>query len=389
MLYLKQSTASQSVVIGPFVDDTDGATAETGLTIASTDIKLSKAGGTMASKNSGGGTHDANGWYTITLDATDTATVGTLQVSCKVAGALAVFHEYHVLEEAVFDALFAASAAGPLQSTVAGRTLDVTAGGAAGIDWGNVENQSTSVSFSNTTIDTVDVVAGHTPQTGDNFARLGAPSGVSISADIADLPTVAEFEARTLVASAYFDPAADTVANVTTVGTVSGSVTLGNGAHGGVAAVLTLERLIVASTTSNEPAIIATGNGTGAGMELVGGSMQAGLVARADGSSQSYIGGAPGIASLGDGTIDIDATDIAQILALLDDPRTEPSQGAPPVNPDLATKIDYLYKAWRNKKTQTADTMSVFDDAGTTVDHKATVSDDGTTATVGEVGTGP
>ena len=97
MLFLKQSTASQSVLIGPFVDSTDGDTAETGLSIANTDIKLSKNGGTMASKNSGGATHDAGGWYTITLDATDTNTVGRLQLSCKVAGALAVFAEFQVL----------------------------------------------------------------------------------------------------------------------------------------------------------------------------------------------------------------------------------------------------------------------------------------------------
>jgi hypothetical protein len=36
-----------------------------------------------------------------------------------------------------------------------------------------------------------------------------------------DPPTNAEFEARTLVAANYFDPAADTVANVTTVGSVT------------------------------------------------------------------------------------------------------------------------------------------------------------------------
>jgi hypothetical protein len=70
------------------------------------------------------------------------------------------------------------------------------------------------------------------------------------------------------------------------------------------------------------------------------------------------------------------------VLSLLDDARSEPGQGAPPVNPDAMTKLDYLYKAWRNKKTQTATTFSLFDDAGTTVDHKATVSDDGTTATI-------
>ena len=36
------------------------------------------------------------------------------------------------------------------------------------------------------------VLSGHTPQTGDSFARLGAPAGASIAADIADVPTVAE-----------------------------------------------------------------------------------------------------------------------------------------------------------------------------------------------------
>lgn len=77
------------------------------------------------------------------------------------------------------------------------------------------------------------------------------------------------------------------------------------------------------------------------------------------------------------------------VLAMLDDPRAEPGQGAPAVNADMATKLDYIYKAWRNKTEQTATTLSVYDDAGTTVDHKSTVSDDATTATKGEIVTGP
>jgi hypothetical protein len=81
--------------------------------------------------------------------------------------------------------------------------------------------------------------------------------------------------------------------------------------------------------------------------------------------------------------------DIPAILAMLDDPRTEPGQGAPAVNPDAMTKLDYIYKAWRNKTEQTATTLSLYDDAGTTVDQKATVSDDATTATKGEIGAGP
>ncbi len=64
-------------------------------------------------------------------------------------------------------------------------------------------------------------------QTGDSYARLGAPAGASVSADIADVPTVSEFNARTLVAASYFDPTTD-------------DVFLGNGAHGGAAATFTL-----------------------------------------------------------------------------------------------------------------------------------------------------
>ena len=55
----------------------------------------------------------------------------------------------------------------------------------------------------------VNSLAGHTAQTADHTAA------------IADVPTVAEFNARTLAAAAYFDPAADTVANVTTVATTT------------------------------------------------------------------------------------------------------------------------------------------------------------------------
>ena len=109
-MFLKQSTASQEVVIGPFLDEDDGKTAETGLTISNTDIRLSKAGANIVAKNSGGGTHDELGFYQITLDATDTNTVGELLIAVHESGALPVFKYCYVLEEAIYDALFAASA---------------------------------------------------------------------------------------------------------------------------------------------------------------------------------------------------------------------------------------------------------------------------------------
>jgi len=47
-------------------------------------------------------------------------------------------------------------------------------------------------------------------------------AAANMDTQLADIPTVAEFNARTLVAASYFDPATDTVANVTTVATLTG-----------------------------------------------------------------------------------------------------------------------------------------------------------------------
>lgn len=83
------------------------------------------------------------------------------------------------------------------------------------------------------------------------------------------------------------------------------------------------------------------------------------------------------------------SADIASLIGALISAASEPGQGAPAVNASRVTKIDYLYKAWRNKVTQDATTFKVFADDGSTVDHKATVSDDGTTFTRGEIASGP
>lgn len=75
--------------------------------------------------------------------------------------------------------------------------------------------------------------------------------------------------------------------------------------------------------------------------------------------------------------------------ALNTDTYSEPAQGTPGATISLAAKINYLYKAWRNKTTQTSTTYSLFNDDAATVDHKATTSDDGTTFSKSEVTSGP
>ena len=71
------------------------------------------------------------------------------------------------------------------------------------------------------------------------------------------------------------------------------------------------------------------------------------------------------------------------------DTYAEPGQGTPAATTTLAAKIGWLYKAWRNKKLQTSSQLSLLNDDAVTVDQKATVSDDMTTTTIGEMVSGP
>jgi hypothetical protein len=88
---LDHATAGQRVPLGPFLSDTDGKTPLTGLTIANTDIKVWKNGGTsLVNKSSGGATHMANGVYYATLDATDTNAAGPLVLFVHMSGALPI-----------------------------------------------------------------------------------------------------------------------------------------------------------------------------------------------------------------------------------------------------------------------------------------------------------
>lgn len=110
VVYLKQSTSSQEILLGPFLDETDGITALTSLTINNTDIDIWKTGATaFASKNSGGATHISDGMYYATLDATDTNTLGSMIVFIKATGALPVRHEFVVLAANIYDSLIGAT----------------------------------------------------------------------------------------------------------------------------------------------------------------------------------------------------------------------------------------------------------------------------------------
>jgi len=108
-VWLKQNTAI-TFRMGPFVDSTDGFTPETLLTITQPDVRVSKAGAAFAQKSdTGGATHDENGWYSIPLNATDTNTLGLFSVAIYEVGALPVWRDFMVVPANVYDSLVGGS----------------------------------------------------------------------------------------------------------------------------------------------------------------------------------------------------------------------------------------------------------------------------------------
>ena len=103
--WLRQSTAVD-IGIGPFVDSTDGVTAETALTISQADVRLKKNNGAWAQKNdTNSATHEEAGWYEVPLNTTDTNTLGILLVAVGESGALPVWREFLVVPASIYDAL--------------------------------------------------------------------------------------------------------------------------------------------------------------------------------------------------------------------------------------------------------------------------------------------
>lgn len=80
----------------------------------------------------------------------------------------------------------------------------------------------------------------------------------------------------------------------------------------------------------------------------------------------------------------------AEVLDVLNvDTFAQPGQGDPPATTTFRLMVAYLYKWARNRRTQTSSQESFYNDDASTIDHKRTVADDGTTASKGEIVTGP
>lgn len=264
-MMLKQSIAV-NVTVGPFVDDSDGKTAETGLTISQADCQLSKNSGAFAQKNDAtAATHLGNGFYKIPLNATDTGTLGDLMISINEGGALPVWRECRVLPANVYDSLFGGSDALQVDAveisgdSTAADNLEAAADG-TGYNLGGGSVVAASVTAAVTTdaasrtasqadvsalatsaalaaVDTVvDAIkiktdalpadpAGVSNLPSEPLDAVGIRTAVGLTlanldTQIGAIPTVSELNARTIPSADYFDPVTDQV-DVGSVGWVS------------------------------------------------------------------------------------------------------------------------------------------------------------------------
>ena len=167
--YLQANTAVD-VLIGPFVDDTDGKTAETGLTIT---VDVSKNGQALAAKNDATApTHDAagtvDGYYNCELDTTDTNTEGTLTLACSASGALPRRHDFLVISQAAYASIVTAKDSGFMD-----------------VNLDTIKTQTVTCSAGVTVLASVGTSATSTAQTGDSYAIVNGDHGlVSIQDDI-------------------------------------------------------------------------------------------------------------------------------------------------------------------------------------------------------------
>jgi hypothetical protein len=430
------------------VDAVDGITPETGE--AAGQPQVSKNGAAFANTTATL-TAVGNGTYYVELSAAELDTLGKVFVRYKSANTAEFSQPADVIALNVFDGVRAGLTALPNAAAEATGGL-YTRGTGAGqinqaangmIDTNPVRLNNVSQSLLDlkdfaddgydpatnkvqgvVLTDTVTTYTGDTPQTGDAFARLGAPAGASVSADIAAIeaqtddigvagagltavPWNAAWDAEveseaTDALNAYDGPtnaelatalAAADDAVLAAIATVQADT---DNIQTRLPAALVGGKMDSDVTSISGDAIAADNaeaffDGTGyAGTGNVIPSVTT-VTGNVNGSVASVAAGGITATSIATGAFDADAlaadaaTEIA--TAILATTLAELGVAAPAATPTLAQAVMLTYMAIRNKRTVTSTKDTLFNDAGTAIAH-ADLTDDGSTFTAAELASG-
>lgn len=381
MQYIKADTNTE-VLIGPVIAVGDGFTPVTTLSLSTADeAELIKYGGstpltvTSISANGFAAITGADGYYTLDISTGNSDTAGFLTALINDDSlCLPVRVDFMVVNANVYDSLFAAAATDYLQTDVAqwlgtaaatptvagvpevdathfGGTAGTFSAGRAEVNTSHVSGTAQTANDNGADINTIlsrvigTILTGnHNPQGGDNYARLGAPAGASVSADIA-----------TRMAEASINTTGGAVDNVTTVATTTTNTDMRGTDSAAVASVCTEARLseldqATAGKMANQADIIQTNTTTD-------------------------------IPALITALNDLAAADVlTQVNAALDTAISELGVAAPAVTPTLRTGLMLIYMMARNRvdvDTTGIDAIKIYNNAGAQIASKA-ITDDGT-----------
>lgn len=283
-----------------------------------------------------------------------------------------------------FDASVGAYQSGltPLQPTVAGRTLDVSAGGEAGIDWANIGSPTTVVAFTGTTIAWSSAWDAEVQsECDDALEARGYTAARAAKIDNADVAV------STRLASASYSAPLDAAGTRTALGLATANLDTQLGAVP-TAVWSAGTRVLTAGTNIS----LAKGTGVTGFNDLSAADIRTAL-GLASANLDVQLAALDALldliledtrttlpASIAD--LPTDADVLAQVEAALASTTRAELGAVPAANASIAAKLTYLAMALRNGTVQTGSSRTVRNASGTTIATQS-VSDNGTSLTIG------
>lgn len=308
-MWAKQSTAA-TLIVGPILDSTG---AEYAAAVIG-DLSLSKNGGTLTALAAAATlTHIANGQYTLVLTTGNSDTLGRAQITCNKSTYQMPEVRLMVVPANVFDSMILGSDF--LQSDAvqfASQTITASSGVTLPSSIASPTNitAATGIVLSGVThtgavIPTVSTLTGHTAQTGDSFARIGA-NGAGLTA--VDDATLAAIAALNNLSSAQVTAAVPTV------------VAIGNEVQTRTIARVTLVDTCTTNTDmrgTDNAALAATALSTAVWTATIAGRIDVAVSSRLAPTTANRT-----IAVSAAGAVELDSTTSTKIDAILEDTGT-------------------------------------------------------------------
>ncbi len=352
MPFLRQSTI-QPIRFGPFLDAGDGVTEEVALTITPALRRLSKDGAAFAAASGAvNSTHDSDGWYTSDLSAADTGTVGELILNVQVpATHLPVWMRWWVLEEAIYDLLFGAAATGLVTLAAVTHTGAVIPTVSVNTDMRGTDGVDTA------TMRGTDSAALASEVTPARMSELDAATGGKMANQVDLVKTEADKIALVDAGAGVAGSVIEEVENRALASEVTAArMSELDAATGGKMA----NQVDLIKTETDKIAAVDAGAG-------VAGSVIEEVENRATPAQ-----------------VNAEVLDVVNV-----DTYALPGQVALPLAPTLIQLWTHLYKFLRNKKDNDGSIAQLYNDAGTIVDAKSTVSEAGSVVTQEKWAPGP